>query len=94
MKGHVMKRYNLRWEQKGALLAVVTFLLFFPPTGAYINLGIDWLFQQMFIWGGYVAGVAGAYLVLYLLWTLRPTTVKVPSKAKKSKVKTSEYQEV
>lgn len=89
-----MKRFKLRWEQKGALIAVVVFLLFFPVTGAYINLAIDWLFQQMFIWGSYVAAVAGAYIVLYLLWTLRPTPVKVPNKAKKSKVKSSEYLEV
>lgn len=87
-----MKR--LHWSQKGAIVATLVFLFFFPPTGAYIKLGIDWLFQQMFIWGGYVAAVAGAYLVLYLLWTLRPTPVKVPNKAKKTKVKTSEYQEV
>ena len=86
-----MNKFKLRWEQKGALVAVVTFLLFFPPTGAYINLGIDWLFQQMFIWGGYVAGVAGAYICIYLLWTLRPTPVKVPPKSKKQRVKTGDY---
>lgn len=77
-----MKRFNLHWTQKGAIISVVVFLLFFPVTGAYINLAIDWLFQQMFIYGSYVAVVAGGYIVLYLLWTLRPTPVKVPNKAK------------
>jgi hypothetical protein len=72
--------------------SIPTFIL--PITGAYINLAIDWLFQQMFIYGSYVAVVAGGYIVLYLLWTLRPTPVKVPNKAKKSKVKSSDYLEV
>lgn len=77
-----MKRFNLHWTQKGAIISVVVFLLFFPVTGAYINLAIDWLFQQMFIWGSYVAAVAGAYICIYLLWTLRPTTVNTKPKKK------------
>lgn len=86
-----MKRFKLSWEKKGAVIAIIIFLLFFPPTGAYINLAIDVAFQQMFIWGGYVAAVAGAYIAIYLLWTLRPTAVNIPKKTKKQHVKSSQY---
>ncbi len=89
-----MKRYTLHWSQKGLLIAIVIFLLFFPITGAYINLAIDLLFQQMFIYGSYVAAVAGVYIIGYLLWSLRPTPVNIPKKGKKQRVKTSDYQEV
>jgi hypothetical protein len=89
-----MKKYQLNYPQKGLIVAIIVFLLFFPVTGAYINLGIDWLFQQMFIWGSYVAAVAGVYIGIYLLWSLKPTPVKIPSKTKKQRVKTSDYQEV
>jgi hypothetical protein len=87
LKERATMRYKLNNSQKGLIIAIIVFLSFFPPTGAYINLGIDWLFQQMFIYGSYVAAVAGVYIIGYLLWSLRPTPVNIPKKAKKTSPK-------
>jgi len=79
-------------KERIGLALIVIALLTNPLSGQYVMLGVDKLFQYAFIYVGAIATiVAGAYVVLLMLWyNFQASRIKIPHKGKATK-KLSRY---
>lgn len=73
-------------KEKIGLLLMVAAIVTNPITGQYVQLAIEILFSQLFLFGAYVSLVAGVYISGLLLWQMWATREKVNIPAKKQKV--------
>lgn len=71
-------------KERLALVLLVAMLLTNPLTGQYVLQGLDWAFQQMFLYGAWVTLVATIYLIgLMAYYYRRSQKINIPAKGKK-----------
>lgn len=71
-------------KEKVGLILIALALTTSPLTGQYVQLGIELLFSQLFLYGAYVGLVAGIYtagLLFWYMWDSREKT-NIPAKGK------------
>lgn len=79
-----VKRIPLK--ERIAVILILAMLVTNPLTGQYINLAIDWVFQQLFIYGSWI-GIAGSVYIAGLLFynNYKAARLNVPAKTHKTK---------
>lgn len=72
-------------KEKVGLVFITAALVTNPLTGQYVQLAIEMLFTQLFLFGAYVSLAAGIYIAGLLLWQMWATREKVNIPAKNQK---------